>query len=109
MASEDEDDLEVEEKDWKEILKFVATVVVDRQTISSKQKSGPQGPKRDEGYPFCWNYHEGRLTDKEFQLRYRLTKQSFHKLKDILLPFIKTEDEPRGLDQIKERCHVKLD
>ena len=46
-------------------------------------KQGPQGPKRED-VPFVWEYHSSRLTEQEFQLRYRLSKAAFDELLDLL-------------------------
>ena len=72
-------------------------------------RQGPQGPKRPE-IPFHWEHHVSRLTEQEFQLRYRVSKAAFSELLHLLWEDLRQRNlaqakrskcEPTSSDKLK--------
>jgi len=75
---------------WEHFVRY------SRMMNSRKQRSGPQGTKRKFSTSFSWSEHADRLNPAEFRMRYRLTLESFNKLKTLLLLWIETKNKKQA-------------
>ena len=65
-----------------------------RAKTEHRQKSGPQGPKKNISDPaFNWERHVDKLTRGAFRRRYRMDVSSFDKLLDKIRPHLSRKDE----------------
>ena len=70
----------------------IAAVVAHRRTLAAAAQRRRNGKKRRPRSIFYWEDHDHRLSQRQFKLRYRLTRESFSKLHGMLLPHIKTKN-----------------
>lgn len=93
VDDEDEEADEAEErKERRERLERAKKLQIKRAEAAMRRRSGPRGAKRRPLTFFSWRDHEHRLTDPRFKLRYRVTRESFHKLHADLKAHIETKN-----------------
>ena len=100
---EQEDREEVEESEEKEEklqkvrdLNALLKLRLRHAEEARRKRPGPKGPKRRPRTLFDWAYHDYVLSERDFKLRYRVTKESFAKLHEMLKPSIETKNKTKA-------------